>query len=353
MALLLACGPSAPEGPPPADLWRSMVQVDRPIQPLPYTPWMASSTDPRSTTPEAPDWFANDDRGHVLRHDADGYVLVDRAGPGMLVSLWSANPERGGTLTVEVDGRPALVGPMADLLAGRGAVPEPFALLQGGGSTLRLPIPYRHRLVLRMSEDRGKGVYWIAEGLDGDPGVRGLNASDPGDPALAEVAGSLVPPRAEPPDAPEQIVEPGGHAEVRVDGPAVVDGLAVTASSTEGLWLVGDVDGVRSVEAPLALFFGVGPGSGADRWRAVVKEPVWTGVSRFPIPAATSVVLAVENRSAEPRTVRVHATSHPGGVGPDTLRFRASHRAEVLVGKPWRDWTLADWRGRGSWSPRP
>ena len=66
-----------------------------------YVTRQASSYDRASTTPaDAQTWFANVDVGQYIRvEQRDGrkeYVMLDAAGPGVVVRIWSANP--AGTL---------------------------------------------------------------------------------------------------------------------------------------------------------------------------------------------------------------------------------------------------------------
>jgi hypothetical protein len=45
-------------------------------------------------------WFANGDRGQYLRKEQrdgkDEFVLMDTAGPGAIINVWSANPVDAG-----------------------------------------------------------------------------------------------------------------------------------------------------------------------------------------------------------------------------------------------------------------
>ena len=74
----------------------------------PYASRQSSSYDRASTSPSDPStWFANGDSGHYLRVEetANGrkeHVMLDAAGPGTVVRIWSANPD--GTLRIYIDG---------------------------------------------------------------------------------------------------------------------------------------------------------------------------------------------------------------------------------------------------------
>lgn len=129
-----------------------------------------SSTDPRSKTPAAPDWFAkrgdlplrrrdlpdwfaNRDAGNPQGEEIiDGrrwYVFADAKGPGCLVRVWSANPS--GKLRIYVDDltSPAIEAAFADLLAGKvEPFRPPFAGIRSRGCNFNFPIPYQSRLLV-------------------------------------------------------------------------------------------------------------------------------------------------------------------------------------------------------------
>ena len=157
---------SEPEGDPreisALTLLREMADLEH-LARLPTTAFTAgqsASTDRRSRRPDDPDgWFANDDfvtdtQPNLVRMEtaADGgrrYVLLDVAGPGAIVRLWSANP--AGTLRIYVDGqsRPAVEAPFAALLRGEIApFVAPLAHVVARGYNLYFPIPYRRRCVV-------------------------------------------------------------------------------------------------------------------------------------------------------------------------------------------------------------
>ena len=111
----------------------------------PFTCKQFSSYDRKSKSPDE-DWFANADCGQYLRvEENDGrkeWVMMDTAGPGAVVRIWSANPQ--GNLRVYLDGSttPALEGPMTELLGGTGIVAAPLSAQRSKGWNLYLPIPY-------------------------------------------------------------------------------------------------------------------------------------------------------------------------------------------------------------------
>ena len=120
----------------------------------------AASTDRRSRRPEdGASWFANDDfvtdtLANLVRVEtgpAGGkrYVLLDAAGPGAVVRIWSATPTGTLRMYVDDDPQPALEAPMAALLGGEvSPFPAPFAQVTARGYNLYFPFPYRRRCVV-------------------------------------------------------------------------------------------------------------------------------------------------------------------------------------------------------------
>ncbi|MCB9674501.1 MAG: DUF2961 domain-containing protein [Alphaproteobacteria bacterium] len=364
--LLIACSAPPPAAPPSLEIpLDPMLDRDAVTRVQTSRAWQASSTDPRAQDPASPDWFANDDRGHVLRTEGDRFVLVDREGPGVLLRLWSANPERGGDLVIAIDGQPVLTGPMKGLLGGTAGVPEPFAVVAAGGHTLRLPLAYRERLTVSMSENRGKGVYWIAQGLDWTGPVPPVHEGTLQSlmPEIERVGRGLETDASmAPTDVVEAELAPGGSESLALEGPGAVRQLTVSLQSPEAamdVWLRASFDGVPSVEVPLGGLMGIGRGTQPyrDHWREATIEPagtgvagsprVWTGTTRFVMPFGAEAALSVENRSASPQAVRLGVVVAPFEIGADTLRFRATHLDARFGTRPYRDLTLATWTGPG------
>jgi len=125
-----------------------------------YTTRQFSSYDRKSTTPaDAETWFANEDYNQFIRVEKNAgrteRVMMDAAGPGAVVRIWSANPK--GTLRIYLDNNPEPVieAGMGELLGGKVAeYPEPIAGSRGKGWNLYFPVPYaRHCKVT--SDDEG------------------------------------------------------------------------------------------------------------------------------------------------------------------------------------------------------
>jgi len=111
-----------------------------------YTCSQASSYDRAAKSPEE-NWFANGDVNQFLRRETVGdrteFVMMDVAGPGAIVRLWSANPP-DATLRIYLDGDPSpvLAESFQKLLNGSGPVGRPLSEVCARGWNLYLPMPY-------------------------------------------------------------------------------------------------------------------------------------------------------------------------------------------------------------------
>ena len=95
------------------------------------------------------DTLANLVRVETTPDGGKRYVLLDAAGPGAVVRIWTATP--AGTLRIYIDGdpKPALEEPMAALLAGEvSPFVTPLAHVTARGYNLYFPFPYRSRCIV-------------------------------------------------------------------------------------------------------------------------------------------------------------------------------------------------------------
>jgi hypothetical protein len=129
----------------------------------PYTCRQFSSYDRASRSPTE-GWFANNDCGQYLRVEERAgrkeHVMMDTAGPGAIVRIWSANP--AGTLRLYLDGadKPVIDANMSELLGGKfPGLPRPLAGEYSKGWNLYFPIPYaRH---CKVTSDKGGFYYHV------------------------------------------------------------------------------------------------------------------------------------------------------------------------------------------------
>ncbi len=139
-----------------------------------YTCKQFSSYDRGAKSPTE-NWFANGDAGQYLRiEESDGrkeYVMMDTAGPGAIVRIWSANP--AGTLRIYLDGasEPVIEAQMSELLGGKfPGLPQPIAGEYSKGWNLYFPIPYAQHC--KVTSDKG-GFYYHVNYRTYPPGTAG------------------------------------------------------------------------------------------------------------------------------------------------------------------------------------
>ena len=356
-----------------------------------FSAGQAASTDRRSRRPEDGDsWFANDDfitdtQANLVRVETapDGgkrYVLLDAAGPGAVVRIWTATPS--GTLRVYIDGdpRPALEAPTAGLLAGAVApFVSPLAHVTARGSNLYFPFPYRSRCVITLdsivSPDPFNGrptakVYYqigthryrpeaakdirpyAAAEVDRAAGAIGRVAAvlrdglPPPEPRPGRTAIEIAPVAVdrEHPSVTSIAAPPGGGrvTELRL---ATSDRLSDRLRATV-LHLA--FDGVETVAVPLVAFFGTAPEIVPYRSLPMVVEPDGTLRCRFPMPFRKRAVVTVTRAAAGGAELRGRVTVDAAPFDEAALVFHTSFRPrEVMRTRPIRDWHIATLEGMG------
>jgi D-arabinan exo alpha-(1,3)/(1,5)-arabinofuranosidase (non-reducing end) len=397
-----AAAPLPPPGPEPTPapgeisvltLLHEMADLDHLARlPTPrFAAGQAASTDRRSKRPsDAGGWFANDDfvtdtEANLVRMETapDGgkrYVLLDVAGPGAVVRIWSANPT--GTLRIHVDGdaRPALEAPMAALLSGE--VPPfapPFGQITARGYSLYFPIPYRTRCVVTVdsivSPDPFNGrptaklyyqvgyrSYRPEAAADVRPYATNELARAGG--AIARTAALLrdgLPPPSPRPDR-HTIALPTGTLDrqhpvsLTVRAPAGGGRLTELRLATSerapdklrSTTLTLAFDGEETVSAPLVAFFGTSPEIAPYRSLPMVIEPDGTMVCRFPMPFRNRAVLRVSRDSDGAAELHGSVTVDAAAFDGASMLFRATWRPRaVLRTRPFQDWHIATLEGTG------
>jgi hypothetical protein len=373
-------------------LLREMIDLDH-LAHLPETPFVAgqaASTDRRSRSRDDADgWFANDDwvtdsEPNLVRIETapDGgkrYVLLDVAGPGAIVRLWSATP--AGTLRVYLDGdsRPAIEAPFAGLLSGEvSPFVAPLSHVTARGYNLYFPIPYRTRCVVTVDSivrpdpftGRPMAKLYYQIGYRTYPAtaaahVRPYTAAEVtrAAGALGRVAAVL---RDGPPGLGERAkrtindVEPHtvspGHP-LSLINPAPTGGAQLTElrlmtaerapEKLAAVTLSIMFDGQETVRAPLVAFFGTGQG-----WNPYTSLPMMVGadgalICRFVMPFAKSAVVTVASQGPT-LTIAARIVQDARPFGPDTLLFHAGWRPRaVLPTRPFRDWHIGTLQGLG------
>ena len=112
-----------------------------------YTCRQFSSYDRAAKDPQT-NWFANGDVNQYLRvEERDGrkeWVMMDTAGPGAIVRIWSANPPGDCRLRFYFDeqAEPGWTVDFQALTNGKGPVASPLSAVRSRGWNCYLPIPY-------------------------------------------------------------------------------------------------------------------------------------------------------------------------------------------------------------------
>jgi hypothetical protein len=393
--------PAPPPGPEPSPspgeisvltLLREMVDLDQ-LARLPaarFAAGQAASTDRRSRRPDdVQGWFANDDfvtdtelnlvRVESAPNGGKRYVLLDVAGPGAIVRIWSANP--AGTLRIYLDGasRPSIEAPFAGLLRGEvSPFVAPLAHVTARGYNLYFPIPYRSRCVITtdsiVSPDPFTGrptaklYYQIGYRKYPAAAAASIRPYEPAEAtralgALGRVAAVLrdgPPPLAPRPgraivDIAATTVSSGHPASIAIPAPNGGGQLTELRLSTAerspqrlaATTLSIAFDGEATIRAPLVAFFGAGGG-----WNAYTSLPMTVTADgrltcRFVMPFAKRAVITIAS-DGPGLTVAGSATVDSRPFGPDALLFHAGWRPRALLAtRPFRDWHIGTIEGTG------
>jgi hypothetical protein len=334
-----------------------------------YVTKQFSSYDRASTThSDQQGWFANADCGQYLRVEEKAgrkeRVMMDAAGPGAIVRIWSANP--AGTLRVYLDGseKPAIEAPLATVLGGKlPGLPVPLAGERARGWNLYFPIPYAGSC--KVTSDAGDFYYHIGyRTYPAGTEVKTFAAADLTrlSSKIAATAARLAKPRdggGLPADLQKAAFEARLHPDEdtvlwKAEGPRSVCELSVRIdaanlkSAARGLVLRMAFDGQWTVESPLGDFFGTAPG-------LIPYESVPLGMTgdgemwcRFRMPFAKSAEIRLRNLSAQEATVRGAVSSVPAKFDDKTLLFHAKWRIEKsLPTRPMTDWRHLAANGAG------
>lgn len=336
-----------------------------------------------SRTQETSSWDrsgGNDDgfsgRSSCVRTDADGCVVAEARGAGEVESIWSTRDggdvRRTGRIRVDLDGVRVLDAPLQDVVDGELGAPWVYPLVanadqNSGGVVIKVPMPYRRSM--KISTDAVPYFVHVTHRVVDDPDA--VPAFDPHDRA-EDVLAQLRDAGLGPPGGPA----PEGATERRAIGPvapgaAAVLGRVQRAGSITELRLRLDptaddttlrrtrlrmtFDGYRTVDAPLAEFFGVGFGTPTVRSLFFAAEPSPGGwfSSWWPMPHRRSAEIELVNDGPAPvRGAQVELTDAPDPTVTDELGpgghagyFAVdSHDGPTTPGVPW---TLATTVGRG------
>jgi len=330
-----------------------------------YTCTQFSSYDRKSKSPTV-EWFANNDAGQYLRVEERAgrkeFVMMDAAGPGAIVRIWSANP--AGTLRFYIDGasQPALEAPMSELLGGKfPGLPRPIAGEYSKGWNLYFPIPYARSC--KVTSDQGNFYYHVnyrtyaagtpVESFSRDQ-LKSLAAR------LEKLGARLAAPRGVDSDFGGDVEEfniqiPAGES-VREEfsGPRAITRSAVKLAANNreaalrGLILKATFDGEQTVEAPLGDFFGSAPGINPFATLPLGMTPEGEMYCHWFMPFKESAVIELVNHTKEEATLTGEIAMKDYNWTDASLHFHAKWRAQFDVPtRPMQDWNYLTAKGRG------
>jgi len=327
-----------------------------------------SSYDRASTSADdAVAWFANADAGHYLRTEENNgrteHVMMDAAGPGAIVRIWSANPK--GTLRIYLDGKdtPALEAPMTELLGGKFAgIPGPIAGTRSRGWNSYFPIPYaRH---CKITSDEGGFYYHVNYRTYSDwttvETFRREHLSELA-PMIRETTTALAQT-----DRVEQAAEgakphcgvhelsPGQRATVTREGPAAMNNLVIRVDADDRDAALRKVvlrvrfDGRQTVEAPIGDFYGAAPGLNPYTSLPLGVADDGTMWCRWLMPFRKRMEIEFENTSDQPVSIEADIETTPYRWTGDSMHFHAGWRfAGDVPTRPMQDWRYVAIEGRG------
>jgi hypothetical protein len=338
-----------------------------------YVTSQFSSYDRKSKSPDE-EWFANVDRGEFIRmEEVDGrkeHVMMDIAGPGAIVRIWSANP--GGVIRIYLDknDKPAIAVKMSDLLGGSFPnMPKPFAGQRAAGWTLWFPIPYaKHCKVTTTADD----IYYLINYRTYPENVSVKTFSEEdltnSKDKIRTLADELASPqqvgrytkmkRSRGVFGAKKTLQPDDTFKAPLaPGPAQVGHVLVKLKADDydkaarGVILKMRFDGQETVACPLGDFFGAAPGFLPFESITVGMEErqgdrvMW---SHWRMPYRKSAEFEFVNWSGQEATVDFEFGCAAYEWSDDSLLFHAKWRTEKeLPTRPFVDWRHLQCEGPG------
>ena len=338
----------------------------------PYTCGQFSSYDRASKDPaDATTWFANDDRGQMLRTEQitlpDGstraeFVLADCTGPGAIVRIWSPNPQ--GTLRVYIDGTstPVLEADMTRLMSGKDRIGRPLAAEHSRGWNLYLPIPYAKSC--KITTDKNDNLYYqvnyrsyTSDSLVEPFSADSLSRAKPEiDAACSSLLNPPVPafngPLVSRPLRSKELIELSSTA-----AHGIVNGFYVKiraedqAAALHDVILIADFDHEKTVWVPLGDFFGVTETTRPFRTHYLEYTADGRMISRFVMPYSRLARFRLQNLSEQECQVEFRIAVAPAEFSEKDMLFRATWHGESGIhtnaGAGTKDWNFAEITGNG------
>ncbi len=307
-----------------------------------------------------------------------GCVIAERRGAGQIESIWFTrdfgNLAATGTISVYLDGRRVIDGPLVDVLNGALGPPFVFPLVassaqSSGGGYIRVPLPFRRsmRVVTGMNPDYYHVIYRTFPGDHAVPAFKRLRRV----PRAVRTAGHADP---KPPQRTRTrqraftLRRVSTTRLLRLRGSGSIAGLALRLRGLDrlGPFISADIlrrtrlrmrfDGHLAVDAPLGEFFGSGWAPATVRSLMFRMGPRATDWMRswWPMPYGRSVSIALVNPTGidvPDGLLRVDAARSPRWrnrlrSGVDGY-FHATARGPSPTTRG-EDWSFLRVRGRGT-----
>jgi hypothetical protein len=330
-----------------------------------YTCKQFSSYDQASKSPTEA-WFANNDCGQYLRvEDRTGrkeYVMMDTAGPGTIVRIWSANP--AGTIRIYLDGKdqPVIETPMTDLLGGKyPGLPRPISGEYSKGWNLYFPIPYAKHC--KVTSDKG-GFYYHVNYRTYEAGteVESFQASQVKDlgARITKLAALLADPASTAKElsgdtqAFDLEVPAGQTVQQELTGPKAITGvqLRVATQNLEaalrGVIVKMTFDGELCVEAPLGDLLGSAPGINPYSTLPLGMSKDGQMYCLWLMPFKESALIELVNLGKQDARLSGQIGLNDYRWTDRSMHFYAKWRAEFDVPtRPMQDWNYLKAQGKG------
>ncbi|MCH5373983.1 MAG: DUF2961 domain-containing protein, partial [Planctomycetes bacterium] len=330
-----------------------------------YTCKQFSSYDRGAKSPEE-NWFANGDCGQYLRVEERAgrqeHVMMDVAGPGAIVRIWSANP--AGTLRIYLDGaeQPVVEAPMSEVLGGHlPGWPRPIAGEYSKGWNLYFPIPYAKSC--KVTSDQGNFYYHVnyrtyesgtqVESFSADQ-IQALA------PRLEKLAARLAAPRGSEADFGgdaipyDEKLPAGGTLRHEFTGPKALTRAVLRVDAEDldaalrGIILRVSFDGQPCIETPLGDFFGSAPGINAYESLPLGMTGDGQMYCHWFMPFQQSAVLELINTTQTDASLTGEFALKPYTWNDRSMHFHAKWRGEFDVPtRPMIDWNYLSARGQG------
>ena len=329
-----------------------------------YTCRQFSSYDRASKSPTE-NWFANNDFNQFLRTETNGgrkeWVLMDAAGPGAIVRIWSANPPGACTMRFYLDGaeEPAWAVDFQKLTNGDGPVKAPLSAVRSRGWNCYLPIPYaRH---CKVTTD--KAGYYYQINYRTYPAAAAVTSFAPA--ALEAAREQLEGVQKTLSSPPSQLGAESAATASRLKpkaqlilnlptGPQAVRELRLKVAAEQldvalrSTILSATFDGEECIWCPLGDFFGSGIGANPyqDWYRTVSADG--TLVCRWVMPYEQTGKLTITNLGEQEVTITPDMRCGPWTWDARAMHFRCNWRDQYPIATATKaDWNYLEATGRG------